>query len=218
VTDPRAPRGVDDASPNTPDAEPEEKRAELEGREPLAYQDGAIDADELEAPAEPTDTERYELDEMSEDEVVAMLDAIRDGLGSLDLRDGETDDPNVAAEEGLAWVPPVDPPVVPDPDEDEGIAVAAGFGSTAFDEPFDADHHSDELTDEDEVTARVREALRADARTSALADRVALDSEDGVVWLRGSVSDLDDVDQLVEVASEVDGVTDVRDELEVTSV
>src|SRR5262245_61412703 len=174
--------------------------------------------DDFESPPEPTDTDRYELDEMSEDEVVAMIDAIRDGLGSLDLREGETDDPSVAGDEGLAWVPPVDPPVVPDPDEGEGIAVAAGFGTTAFDEPFDADHHPDEVTAEDEMTARVREALRADARTSGLADQVALDSEGGVVWLRGQVTDLDDVDQLVEVASEVVGVTEVRDELEVASV
>ena len=47
-----------------------------------------------------TDTEIYEGD------LEAGTDPMRSGL-----RSDETDDPNVAAEEGLAYVPPTDPPV-----------------------------------------------------------------------------------------------------------
>ena len=65
------------------------------------------------------------------------------------------------------------------------------------------------------MTARVREALRADAETSRYADDVGIESDGGLVLLRGMVDDLEDSDALVAVASEVNGVVEVRDELEV---
>ena len=52
-------------------------------------------------------------------------------LNELELRSGETADAEVAAEEGLAWVPPIDPPVVADESDPEGVRVAAGFGVDA---------------------------------------------------------------------------------------
>jgi BON domain len=68
------------------------------------------------------------------------------------------------------------------------------------------------ITD-DELTARVRRLLRIDAATSML--RIHVSTEDGVVTLRGMVQTLDDTDNAAEVASRVDGVLDVLDELEV---
>src|SRR5204862_524520 len=83
---------------------------------------------------------------------------------------GGSDDPGEAAEEGLTYVPPVDPPVVMG--EGGMPQVAAGFGTTADDEPFDADHHDAALYDEDERSERVREALLSHAATSGLVDRL----------------------------------------------
>lgn len=160
-----------------------------------------------------TGTERYEG--WLEAGVDPTGNAATDDLGSDDLRIGETFDPNLAAEEGLTYVPPVDPVVTADPDSREGVRVAAGIGVTAFDEPFDADHHGEVVPAEDEVTARVREALRADASTTALADRLEIDTEGGVVRFRGMVDDLTDSDAIEAVASEVEGVVEVRDETEV---
>jgi len=94
------------------------------------------------------------------------------------------------------------------------LAVAAGFGTTADDEPFDADHHDSGLSDESEVTDRVREALRADARTSTLADRLVIATLGDVAVIRGVIDDVDDSDAIEEVVSEVDGIRVVRDETE----
>jgi hypothetical protein len=140
-----------------------------------------------------------------------------DGLATDELRAGETIDPLIAAEEGLAWIPPTDPVVVPD-DSPEGLRVAAGFGSTALDEPYDADHHSELLPAEDEVTDRIREALRADASTSGYADSLRIDTEGGVVEVRGLVDDILDSDNIVAVVSEVSGVVQVRDDIRVRGV
>src|SRR5690349_20933653 len=149
---------------------PPEYVAALEGTPPPADQDAFAEPSEVEHPEPRTDTEIYEGD--IESGAVPAWDDVLDELSTLTDRPGETDDPNVAAEEGEAWIPPVDPPVVADASAPGGAVVAAGFGTTALDEPFDADHHGEALSEDDEVTARVREALLADARTSRLADRV----------------------------------------------
>jgi BON domain-containing protein len=190
-----------------------EEVAALEGTPPLADQDAFVEPHEIEHPDEPTDTERYEGDGVVAPQPLSA--GIFDELTRLDDRPGETDDPNVAAEEGETWVPPIDPPVVADATSPDGMTVAAGFGSTALDEPFDADHHSSLLPVEDEVTARVREALLADARTSRLAGRVAVETDGGTVTVAGVVDDLEDGDLLAEVASAVTGVTEVVDRTEV---
>lgn len=139
-------------------------------------------------------------------------------LDQNDLSSGETNDPGQAAEEGLTYMPPTDPPVVPDMDDPQGVRVAAGFGATATDEPFDADHHSETLSSDDEMATRVREALRADAATSGYAESLAIGTRGTTVAVRGVVDDIDDTDNVVEVVSRVSGVAEVIDELEVRGV
>ncbi|HEY2915619.1 MAG TPA: BON domain-containing protein [Candidatus Limnocylindrales bacterium] len=140
-----------------------------------------------------------------------------ESLADDEARAGETDDPEEAAEEGLAWIPPTDPPVILGRDAAGAAAeVAAGFGTTAEDEPFDADHHGELLYASDERTARVEEALRADARTSAFADRIEVEADGDQVRLSGSVDDLDDEDDAIAVAEAVTGVVEVVSQLEVT--
>lgn len=168
---------------------------------------GADPLNDEREPRELTDTEIYQ------GELQGALDP-----SEAEMRADETSDANVAAEEGLAYVPPIDPPVVPDHDDPEGLQVAAGFGVTAIDEPYDADHHSAALTAEDEMTARVREALRADAATSRYADSLVIGTRGGTVAVRGVVDDLDDTDDIAEVVSRVTGVDEVVDELDVRGV
>ncbi len=133
-------------------------------------------------------------------------------LESLELREGETDDAMVAVEEGLTYVPPIDPPIVIDPDDPESIQVASGFG-------LDADQADDSYggfdtarTAEDDMVARVRRALLNDSTTTHLADRLHIATVHGTVTLRGTVDDLDDTDNIVAVVSDVPGVEAVRDE------
>ncbi|MFL5768859.1 MAG: BON domain-containing protein [Chloroflexota bacterium] len=116
-----------------------------------------------------------------------------------DLRSGETDDPLVAIEEGQTYVPPSDPPLTLAPDDPEGI-----------DSPG-----RDDIDAESDNNARVRDELRADAATTALADRLEIAVVGSTAILRGQVDGIEDSDALVEVASRVDGIEEVRDETEV---
>jgi hypothetical protein len=113
-----------------------------------------------------------------------------------------------AVDDDSAFDPPVDPPIVP-------------LGDDGAEVPEDADDDEDDdlgatkdgpLTDDD-ISIRVRRLLRGDAATSML--RIAVSTEDGVVTLRGAVQTLDDTDNAAEVASRVEGVVEVIDELDV---
>ncbi|MDQ3938654.1 MAG: BON domain-containing protein [Chloroflexota bacterium] len=202
---------------NPPDVPLEEKGRELTGDQPAGDQVAYRRQAEVDDLGEMTDTEIYEgeLEAGVSDDLPTEPEAENiEQLTERELRAGETDDAGVAAEEGLTYVPPTDPPVVPGEDR-QGAEVAAGFGSTSIDEPYDQDHGSTSLADEDEMAARVREALRADAATSRYADSVAIGTRGRTVALRGIVDDLDDSDALVEVAGQVSGVDQVIDDLEV---
>ena len=170
-----------------------------------------LTTDEVDQLGELTDTEIYqgELEAGVSDDLPGQPMAGNiEMLTERELRDGETADANVAAEEGLTWVPPIDPPVVPDPDDPSGIQVGAGFGIDANADPFDADHHNELLTVEDELEARIREALRADSATSRYAEDIVIGTRMNTVVVRGLVDDIDDTDNIAEVISNVAGVTD----------
>jgi hypothetical protein len=207
-------RNVDDSPLNAPDAAGDldaDTLRQLLGEVPPDRQDAVFDIDEVDTDRVMTDTELYlgESGPIGVDRTVGAgaLELLEDA----DLRSDETSDPTLAAEEGLAWIPPVDPPVVP-ADTPEGLVVAAGFGSSARDVPYDADHQTDLLPAEDEFTDRVRDALRADAATSRYADALQVTTDGGTVWLRGVIDDIDDDDTVVAVVESVPGVRDVVNE------
>jgi len=185
------PRSRPDDRPNTGSLPLEEELRAIEGEELPEDQDAVLDPDEIVDPPEPTDTERYlgEAERVDPDPYPA--DILREG----GLREGETDNPWIASDEGSVYVPPTDPPVPP------------------IDDP-----EANEIDVESDLTARVRDAFEADASTSELADRIEIGTIGGLVVLRGVVDEIDDGDALVEVASGVKGVTDVRDETEVAGL
>lgn len=205
------------ARPEAPDtaAEVDPDVARLLGMRP-ADADPMPSADEIDSLGDITDTRIYEGElearppdsDQPDDDRSENLES----LAATELRDGETDDANEAAEEGLTWVPPIDPPLRVD---DDGPEVAAGFGTTATDEPFDQDHHGQAMFAVDEIEARVLEALRAHAATAGLADALAIDAEGARVIVAGSVDDLDDEDAVVSVVEAVSGVSEVVSRLEV---
>lgn len=193
-----------------PEFEPEEIEDELEAE--LEDTSSIVGGDVVASDDGLTSQERYE------GYLEAGVDPSGDSIEALvasELRVGETTDPLLASQEGLAWIPPSDPVVVPDATSPEGLRIASGFGTTAFDEPFDADHHGELLPAEDEMTDRVREALRADAATSRYADILTIETEGGVATIRGVVDDILDSDDVMAVASEVTGIVEVRDQLKV---
>jgi hypothetical protein len=208
------------------DLPPEDIQALL-GEELPIDQDAVLDPDEIETPRVPTLTERdtgaesdrdrgllveaTEADEITDvdgliDDPSAEIAALRPDSTSLDeltdeeLREGETTDPIEATEEGEVWLPPTNPPVVPVTGDADGIEVP-GFGEL------------DEA--EGSLNAEIREALRTDASTSALADRLEIAVVGSTAVIRGVVDGIEDTDAIVEVVSGVDGIDEVRDETEV---
>jgi len=123
----------------------------------------------------------------------------------------------VAIEEGQTWVPPSDPPTVPS-DDPQGIDVAAGTGVEGMDERYDGDHRTGGDLDEGDLNGRIREAIRNDAATSVLADRLEIAVVGSTAILRGVVDDIGDGDALAAVIEQVDGIDDVRDETAVVGL
>ena len=208
------PRSAPDDRPNIGSEPLEEELRALAGEEPADEQDSTLDPDEIESREELTMTELDRLEMRSADP--ADLVSV-DGLAAEGLRDGETDDPEVAAQEGLTWVPPTDPPFVVS-DDPNGIEVAAGLGSSALDDPYDDDHRAEDLSAESELNARIREAIRADAATSGYAERIVIGTIGSTAILRGVIDDLNDADDLVAVVERVKGIDEVRDETEVAGL
>jgi hypothetical protein len=206
---------------NPPDVELEDLGRELTGDQAAGDQEAYRREGEIDTLGAMTDTEVYEGEleaGVHDDLPTEPKEENLETLTALETRAGETDDPAVAAEEGMTYVPPTDPPVVPDPDDPQGVQVAAGFGGSAMDEEYDTDHRSGLLDAESDATARIREALRADARTSEYADSLVIGTRGATVALRGVVDDMEDSDNVVEVVNHVAGVAEVVDELEVRGV
>ena len=183
----------------------------LEGEEMPADQDAVLDPDEIEERRVPTQTEfdRLDPDGRSAD-AADEIEGLTGVLGG-ELREGETDDPDVAAEEGLAWVPPIDPPVVASTWSDDPV-VAAGTGVSALDESYDDDNPGVLNTEEGDLNERIREALRADSATSRLADGLVIGVVGKTAIIRGVVDDADDSDSIIAVVERVPGIDDVLDE------
>jgi hypothetical protein len=205
---------------NGPDVPVEDKQPQLEGRKPADRQEGMLEAQDVDELGTLTPTDLYEgqLEAGVDDDSPNDVERI-ELLTELELRDGETDDAYEAAEEGLAYVPPIDPPTVPSPEGDNAdTVVASGMGLSALDEPYDEDHHSSALPGDDHITALVRAALLADSSTTEFARRIRIATRNSVVILRGTVEDLDDSDNAIAVAQYVEGVTEVIDELRIRAL
>ena len=120
-------------------------------------------------PTSVTDQELYEGKVGPIDEFGAIVHRNQlDLLEDTDLRADETNDPYLASDEGVPYVPPTDPVVVPS-DNPEGLEVAAGLGPSSNDELREFETGSTLLPSEDELTARVRESIRDDGATTAYA-------------------------------------------------
>lgn len=188
----------------------------MAGYRPRDAQGALIDAADADDLGELTRTDIDEGETMTENDDRPEDAENIEMLTERELRAEETDDPMEAVEEGYTYVPPIDPPV--EPGGDDNAEIASGLGVSSEDEPYDADHHSTFLSSDDEVVARVREALRADSTTTQFANRLAISARDGVVTVRGVVDDLSDTDNIVAVAEFVEGVEEVIEELRVRGI
>ena len=117
---------MSDTRPETPrppdpdDIARVEEIADLQGDAMPIDQDAFLEPDEFEKRREPTQTELDRGDAAPDREGVLGLASTLDMLAAEELREGETDDPDVATEEGLTYVPPSDPPIRADEEEPGG--------------------------------------------------------------------------------------------------
>ncbi len=170
--------------------------------------DITIDSDSTVAPGgEPIDlagTADYDVPGSS------MLTGTEDDLNG----DIGTTDPAEAADGSEPYYPPTDPVVRPVPRSKGDIEITGGFSAGSLDSPLESEPGPPRLQGgDDEIARDVRLALREDAGTSDLRIRVVV--RDGVVYLRGTVGSLDDVELAEAVAGQVDGVLEVQEELEI---
>ena len=142
-----------------------------------------------------------------------------DGLQEPDVPESEleTDDATTdvyeAIDEGKIYYPPEDPPILPS-EKLRDADIAVGFATSADDAPPEEEDVPERFQDDDwDIAQRVREALRLHAYTSDLQIRVHV--QDGVVTLRGRVDNLQDAAVVEDIASEVEGVEEVREQLTV---
>jgi hypothetical protein len=203
---------------NPPNAPIDEKQRELEGRRAPEQKSGTMDPADIDKLEGATPTDQYEGEEARI--TTASVDTDLENLDLLaerENRDGETEDAFKAAEEGMTYIPPVDPPTVPS-DDYEAARVASGLSATVFGEPYDADHHRQTVPGSDELAERIYEALLADSSTTQYADQVTVEVKGDTAVLRGRVPDLVDSNNLAAVASYVSGIAEVVDEIEVVAL
>lgn len=154
--------------------------------------------------------ELLELQDELEDEGDDTLGDIIDTAHT----DGSTNNVQVAMDQGLVWEPPLDPPVVPS-DDLQGAEIAAGFGTSIEDDNWEIENFPERVDDND---AGLEEELRIDLRHNSETthlENVRIYVRNGIVYLRGTVIDEDDISIVDEFVRDKDAVRDVRNELEV---
>jgi hypothetical protein len=185
----------------------------LQGEEMPDEQDAVFEPDEIEGRRQPTRTELDQGDPIAGPDALDPAERL-DGLAIDGLREDETEDWGVASQEGIPWVPPTDPPIVPDRDALDGVSVAAGLGVSADADPYDLDHRESEDLEGLDLNERIRAAIQADAATADLVDDVIIGTIGSRAVLRGTVLTVEDGDALVEVVGRVAGIDEVVDETE----
>ena len=116
-------------------------------------------------------------------------------------------------EEYTSYSPPIDPVVTTD--QHGNTQVLGGFSSSSM-ESIAVERSSDGTLGDEAIAEAILRELREDAATTAL--RIEVQVENGVARLRGTVTDIVDSESVEEVAARVPGVTEVIDELTVSTV
>jgi hypothetical protein len=130
---------------------------------------------------------------------------------------GETDDPMVAQEEAVAWVPPLDR-VISDARPEEGgrdVAGTAGDDAEELEREDDVQPYGRQPRD-GELLADVLEALR-DSDVPA-GERLRLAARGSTILVRGEVESVDVLDEILGLIGDVPGVDEVIDEVDVRGV
>jgi hypothetical protein len=157
------------------------------------------------------------LEEMEEENELRRREHELEIDGPIDTQhgDGSAYYAYEAIKQGLVYTPPDDPPVIPG-NGFQDAEMAAGFGQSMEeeDDPRGEEMPAQFANSDYDLEEKINAALRKNSETSTFTD-IQVDVEDGVVYLSGQVETLDDVDILVTVIRDLDGVVDVEENLEV---
>lgn len=171
---------------------------------------------DTEGPAEEARREEEDDDDVIVDDVEVYPEELAATAGdySIDefvdseMRQGQTNNPNEAIEDGVSYSPPSDPAVMGS-DEPESVEVATGFAPSMEEADPDVNELPAHVDNNDlEIKQDVQEALRNNSETANL-DDIRVRVVDGVVYLHGNVLDGDDVGEVYAIVSELEGVRQV---------
>jgi hypothetical protein len=153
---------------------------------------------------------------IEEEDVDVEEELAQDEIFDTGKGEGHTYNPQQAAEQGLTYTPPSDPPTVPSEDL-QGAEIGAGFAPSMEDSDPDRQRLPDRIDDQDlDLQEDVYQALRYNSETAHLSDTRVLVNE-GVVSLFGTVPSEDDLGRIYSVISELEGVVRVVNHLQVTT-
>jgi hypothetical protein len=131
--------------------------------------------------------------------------------------EGHTFDPWKAEDQGLTYTPPSDPPTVPSHDDPQGAEIAAGFGPSMEATGADVEDLPERVDNRDlDLEEDIYEVLRYNSETQNLHE-IRVYVHNGVVSLFGTVPDDQDLAQVYNVISDVEGVIRVHNQIEVRS-
>ena len=116
-------------------------------------------------------------------------------------------------EEDTAYSPPTDPVITTD--QHGNARVLGGFSGSSM-ESIEVERSSDGTLGDEAIAEAILRELREDAATTAL--QVEVSVLNGVARLRGTVADIVDSQNAEEVAARIPGVTEVIDEMTVSSI
>jgi hypothetical protein len=162
------------------------------------------------------------IDEFSLEELEEQISEQRrayelDEDGPVDTQhsDGSAYDGYIAQQQGLVYTPPDDPPILPS-DDLQGAEIASGFGRAMEEaDSLLSEDFPERFAERDEHLAeQIRTALRINGETSQH-DAIEVEVAEGIVYLKGDVETLDDVDVILTVVRDVPGVVDIEEELRV---
>jgi hypothetical protein len=163
--------------------------------------------------------EEISLEELEERLAAEEREAEFDEDGPVDTQhgDGTAYYPLKAQQQGLVYIPPDDPPILPS-DDPQGIEIAAGFAKEAQFEDPRGEYVPERVAGGDwDLQARIVSVLHKSSLTNQMTE-VRVQVEDGIVYLSGKVETLDDIDVVCSVVQNIEGVDDVEEELIVTSL
>ena len=163
--------------------------------------------------------EEISLEELEEELEARGREAEFDEDGVVDTAhgDGTAYYPLKAQQQGLVYIPPDDPPILPS-DDLQGIEIAAGFAKDVELDDSRGEVPPPNIEGNDwDLQARIADMLRKSSMTNTMPD-LHVRVRDGVVHLTGQVETLDDVDVVCSLIENIDGVVDIEEDLEVASL